>query len=203
MKKLIVILSALLWAGVAMAQDTYRVKAGDTLAVEVLEDNSLSRSVLVLPDGSVNFPFMGAVRAGGRTTGQIAAAIATGISGQFAQTPTVFVSVQSLRPREPVVPTAPEAPATVNIFFLGEWASPGVRELEPGVTLLQALAAGGGFSNFAATKRIQLRRTNAQTGAVQTIIVNYKAIADGSEMIRDITLVDGDVIVAPERRLFE
>ncbi|MEE3070377.1 MAG: polysaccharide biosynthesis/export family protein, partial [Pseudomonadota bacterium] len=55
----------LIGAGVsntAQAQ-SYKIKAGDSLQIEVLEDPSLSRSVLVLPDGQFSFPFVGEVRA--------------------------------------------------------------------------------------------------------------------------------------------
>ncbi len=200
MKKILVLLFALVFANVAAAQDGYRVGAGDTLSVEVLEDPGLNRSVLVLPNGSITFPFAGSVNVSGKTPNQIGSLIASGISAQFAQTPNVFVSVQQLRAR---TPSAPAADPTVDIFFLGEWAAPGPKELDQGVTMLQAMSAGGGFTSFAAQKRIQLRRTNTQTGAVSTIIINYQAIADGSEMVRDIVLQDGDVLVAPERRLFE
>ncbi len=204
MKKLIVLLVTLFVANMAVAQDGYRVRQGDTLTIEVLEDPGLNRSALVLPGGTINFPFVGAVAASGRTAGQIGADIAGGLAPQFAQQPTVFVSVQQLRP---VVQSnraaAPAVVETMDIFFLGEWNNPGAREVKPGVTMLQALAQGGGFTNFAAQKRIQLRRTNTQTGEVQTIIINYKAIADGSTAVRDIVLREGDVLVAPERRLFE
>lgn len=42
--------------------DNYRIKTGDTLQIEVLEDMNLSRPVLVLPDGNINFPFAGTIR---------------------------------------------------------------------------------------------------------------------------------------------
>ncbi len=203
MKKLLVLLFALVFANVAAAQDGYRVNVGDTLAIEVLEDPGLNRSVLVLPDGSITFPFAGSIAVRGKTPTQIGSMIGAGIASQFAQAPNVFVSVRQLRP---VVQSAPRAPApdpTMDVFFLGEWASPGPKSVSPGITMLQAMASAGGFTNFAAQKRIQLRRTNKQTGAVSTIIINYKAIADGSEILRDIVLQDGDVLVAPERRLFE
>lgn len=205
MKKLFFALLAMFVATAAVAQEGYRVRSGDTIAIEVVQDSSLNRQVLVLPDGSINFPFAGSLRASGRTTGQISSAISAAISDQFNTPPTVFVSVQQLRPvvRSNAAPRAPEPDPTIDIFFLGEWNSPGAREVDPGTTMLQALAQGGGFTNFAAQKRIQLRRTNTTTGAVQTVIINYAAIADGSEMIRDFTLQDGDVLVAPERRLFE
>lgn len=204
MRHLFFFVLALFVATAATAQEGYSVRTGDTLAVEVIQDPSLNRSVLVLPNGTIDFPFAGSVRASGRTPPQIGAAISAAIASNFNAPPTVFVSVQQLRPR--VASTGSRTPApdpTIDIFFLGEWNTPGAREVDPGITMLQALAQGGGFTNFAAQKRIQLRRTNTQTGAVQTVIINYAAIADGSEIIRDFTLQDGDVLVAPERRLFE
>jgi polysaccharide export outer membrane protein len=68
---------------------------------------------------------------------------------------------------------------------------------------LQALAQSGGLTRFAATKRIQLRRTDPRTGQQQISNINYRALSDGAVMVRDFVLQDGDVILVPERRLFE
>ena len=43
----------------AMAQDGYRLRSGDTLRVEVLEDPTLNRAVLVAPDGRIALPLAG------------------------------------------------------------------------------------------------------------------------------------------------
>jgi polysaccharide export outer membrane protein len=51
----------------AMAQDGYRIRTGDILSVEVVQDPSLNREVLVLPDGSINYPFVGTLRVRGLT----------------------------------------------------------------------------------------------------------------------------------------
>ncbi len=75
--------------------------------------------------------------------------------------------------------------------------------MAPGTTILQALSQSGGFTNFAATRRIQLRRTDRQTGRQSVVVINYKAIAAGAVVTNDFALADGDVIVVPERRLFE
>ena len=200
MKRLIITLIAMLVATAAAAQDGYRVKSGDTLKIEVVEDPSLNRNALVLPDGSINFPFAGAVAASGLTAGQIAGNIRAAISSNFASPPTVFVSVNALS--APVI-TGTAAPATIDIYFLGEWNNPGVQQVKPGTTLLQALSQGGGFTNFAATRRIQLRRTDPATSQTSMVTINYRALANGSRLTKDIVLGDGDVILAPERRLFE
>lgn len=187
-------------ATMAFAQSQYTIRSGDTLAIEVLEDPSLNRSVLVLPNGSITFPFAGNVQAGGRSPDEVGAAISTAIASNFATRPTVFVTVQSLRAQQP---SAGGVGPGIDIYILGEVGSPGIKRLERGTTVIQALAATGGFTKFAATKRILLRRTNAQTGEQSVTRINYKAIASGAIVGQDYVLADGDVIIVPERRLFE
>ena len=198
MKKFLVAIIAIFVATTAVAQSGYKVRPGDTLQVEVLEDPSLNRSVLVLPDGTVSFPFAGSLRASGQTAGQISQVIRSGIAGQFQVEPTVFVTVATLS-----APSLASTPATTDIFMMGEIAAPGAKSLKRGTTLIQALAESGGFTRFAAQKRIILRRSDRRTGKQSVHRINYKAIADGAAIGRDIVLKDGDVIIVPERRLFE
>src|SRR6056297_1740547 len=158
MKKIILTVWALIAAifitTETMAQDGYRIRAGDILSVEVVQDPNLNREVLVLPDGSINFPFAGTVQAGGLTTGQVQAQIAQGIAPNFAVQPSVFVNVQQVS----AATFTGTAARTIDVYFLGEVNTPGLQEVAPGTTLLQGLSLGGGFTNFAATRRIQLRR---------------------------------------------
>ena len=85
---------------------------------------------------------------------------------------------------------------------MGQVATPGMVEVEPGTTLLQAIALAGGLDRFAATKRIQLRRTDS-TGQERLYLFNFKAVERGGAIQSMITLREGDVIIVPERRLFE
>lgn len=191
----------LVTASAAFAQSEYRARAGDTLLIEVLEDPSLNRSTVILPDGRFSFPFAGTIKAAGRTISQIEAAITAGIKSNFAATPNVFVAVQP-KERQRVSGAAAE-PDTINVYFLGEVNKPGLVKVEPGTTFLQAIAQSGGMTKFAATKRLQLRSVNKTTGAQTIYSFNYKAISDGGMMRSDPKLKDGDVILVPERRLFE
>jgi polysaccharide export outer membrane protein len=185
----------------AHAQSDYRLQPGDSVSVEVLEDPSLNRTLLVLPNGSVNFPFVGSIQAGGRTVEQVRQQIASGISSNFAAPPTVFASVASVRPDEYAPGTVATGP-TIDVFLTGEINSPGLKQVPAGTTFLQALAVSGGFTNFAALKRVQLRRTDSR-GQPQVYTINYRAISDGARLSRALVLRDGDVILVPERRLFE
>jgi polysaccharide biosynthesis/export protein len=188
--------------GMAQAQSggNYLINPGDTLQIEVVEDADLNRSVLVTPDGRISFPFAGAVPAAGRTVGQVERALSTAMSGDFASPPTVFVSVASI-PEADILP-AEEGP-TIDIYILGEVAEPGPKAAPPGVTVLQALSLAGGVTRFAATKRVQLRRRDPGTGREYVYPINYKAITEGARLEGNVMLGEGDVILVPERRLFE
>jgi polysaccharide export outer membrane protein len=187
----------------ALAQSGYRIRSGDILSVEVLQDPSLNREVLVLPDGSITFPFAGSVSAAGLTTGQVQAQIAQGIAPNFAVQPSVFVNVsQVFRPDPALLALNLDGPR-INVYYLGEVATPGLVEVIPGTTLFQGLALGGGFTDFAATGRIQLRRAHPETGVASIVTIDYDAIADGAVLRNDPPLAEGDVILVPERRLFE
>ena len=66
---------------------------------------------------------------------------------------------------------------------------------------MQAIAAAGGFGPYAAKARIQVRRK--VNGVEATSLFNYWAFESGTDLSGDITLHPGDVIVVPERGLFE
>jgi polysaccharide export outer membrane protein len=179
----------------ASAQEGYLIQPGDVLRVEVLEDPGLNRNTLVLPDGRISFPLAGGVPAAGRTIEQVQADLAARIASNFAITPSIFISLDQVAAPRAAAGTG--APATIELFVLGEAANSGKLDVKRGTTLLQAFAQMGGFSPFAATKRVQLHR------AGQITTFNYDAIERGTSNAGATVLQDGDVIVVPQRKLFE
>ena len=199
-KILLGLLVATVFASQAVAQTGYQIRPGDSLQVEVLEDPTLNRSVLVLPDGSISFPMAGTIRAAGRTVDDVKAELAGGLASNFATKPSVFVSVGTLA--LPKVSTARVSAArTIGVFAMGEITSPGRADVQPGTTILQFLAQAGGFTRFAAQKRVELRRVNPKTREEQVYLFNYNGT--GKSIPGSTRLQAGDVIVVPQRRLFE
>ena len=183
----------------ALAQ-SYQVRPGDTLRVEVIDDPDLNRDVLVLPDGAISFPLVGTLPAAGRTINQINAALTEALEPQFADEPSVFVAL--IAPAEPAeIEETPEE--TISAYLLGEVEGPGLVEVIPGTTLLQLLSQSGGLTRFAATKRIQLRRVDPQTGREHVYPIDYRALERGASLSQPVRIAEGDVILVPERRLFE
>jgi polysaccharide export outer membrane protein len=191
-------LLATAFAGAATAQSDYRIQPGDRLQIEVLEDPELNRTVLVLPDGSISFPLAGTIRAGGRSIDTVARSLATELASDFAVEPTVLVSVAALAPEGQV-----SAAELMDIYILGEANAPGRKQVETGTTLLQFLAEAGGLSRFAAEKRIQLRRIDPTSGQERVYRFNYRDMGGANSISGTTVLAPGDVVVVPERRLFE
>ena len=176
-------------ASVADAQDRYILKKGDRIAVSVLEDPLMDQTSLVRPDGRISLPIVGSVLAEGMTPEDLQAIIAKNLRKTFAAEPTVTVSL---------VETEDDVLAAV--YVVGQVNEPGRVDMEAPLTVLQALAVAGGPGPFAATERILIRKRQGNDENVVTF--NYKAYERG-EGGSDIMLTEGDVIVVPERTLFD
>ncbi len=178
----------------ALAQSSYRIQPGDVLNIEVLEDESLEREALVRPDGRITMPLAGTLSVSGRSIEQVRNDLTNLLAPNFASPPNVFVGLGSVGESTD--------PDPILVYAVGEAGEPGRYEVPPGTTLLQFFAEMGGFSRFAATKRILLRRAD-RSGNERVFKFNYDAILEGAGQGGATRLVDGDVIVVPQRRLFE
>jgi polysaccharide export outer membrane protein len=196
MKQLLVILTMVMLAPMALAQD-YKVKPGDVLQIEVLEDPSLNRQVLVLPDGRVSFPMAGTLKASGKSIPEVKSALSSAMASNFVTPPTVFVGLSSLG-----TPKASGSSSTVEVYVLGEVGKPGKYKIKRGTTILQFIAEMGGLTKFAAIKRIQVWSTNS-AGQQVSYKFNYAALSKGATLSNNHVIRNGDTVVVPQRRLFE
>lgn len=184
----------------AFGQGAYRLQPGDLIEITVIEDDKLNRQVLIRPDGRISLPLAGTVRASGRTPEALQSAISSRLSKDFVQPPNVTVSLVSLA--QPRFGDDEEEVELNTVFVVGQVANPGRFQYpadEP-ITVLKALSLSGGPGAFAARKRIQIRRQTKDD--VMVFEFNYKAVESGRRLETDIELVDGDVIVVPERGFF-
>ncbi len=192
------VLGLALLAAPAQAQDGYKLRPGDVLRIEVVEDAGLSRQALIAPDGRVTLPLAGSVQAAGRTIEAVQADLIARLTPSFAAPPTVFVSIDRLSDRSTGGGGGTRgAGPTIDVYVLGEAGKTGRVEIKPGTTVLQGLAQIGGFTKFAARKRVQVRRGS------QVYTIDYVAIENGASNAGDMVLAAGDVIIVPQRKLFE
>jgi polysaccharide biosynthesis/export protein len=186
----------------ALAQDPYRLQAGDVVEITVIEDPNLNRRVLVGPDGRISLPLAGSVVAAGRTLAEVQSSVQSGLAGNFVRPPTVSASLVALGP--PPLPEIEEEELELfSVYVLGEVNRPGRYDYESDapISVLQALALAGGPGVFADRDAIQVR--NLEDGAETIRIFDYDAVEKGLGATLATTLSDGAIIVVPERGLFD
>ena len=88
-----------------------------------------------------------------------------------------------------------------RIFVTGEVLRPGTYNFRPHTNIVQALALAGGVGPFAAPQRIQVHRNIR--GVDSIFMFNFNAYRSGTDTTDNINLRPGDIIIVPERGLFE
>lgn len=130
------------------AQDSYTLSPGDEVSIVVFGQQDLSVSGNIDENGTLNYPLLGAVSAGGLTISQLERSITSSLSAGYLVNPSVTVSIAEYR----------------QVFINGEVNSPGGFTYKPGLTLDKAIALAGGFSDKASKERIILtRNVNGQS----------------------------------------
>ena len=194
MRILIVLFCLCVWIPGAEAQT---LKPGDSLSITFLQDPKLDRSVVVDPSGEIAFPLAGHIRARGLTPQALENILKAKLKNNYKdENLDVTVAVLSA-PKD-----IPEEDLKPKIFITGEVIRPGSYVVRQPTTLMQAISLAGGVGPFAAKQRIQVRRRAA--GGDETIFMfNYKAYEAGLDLEGNIRLRPGDVIMIPERGLFD
>jgi polysaccharide export outer membrane protein len=194
MRTLFVFLCLAFWATGAQGQT---LKSGDVLSVSVLQDPKLDRTVTIDPMGEIAFPLAGHLRARGLTPVALENILKTKLKPNYKDE-TLDVTVALINAPKDV----PEEDLKPKIFITGEVIRPGSYVVRQPTTLMQAIALAGGVGPFAAKKRIQVRR-RAPGGDETIFMFNYKAYEAGLDLEGNIALHAGDVIMVPERGLFD
>ena len=168
--------------------EDYFLKEGDVIEVTVREDPNLNRRLMIGPDGKINMTLAGVILARGQTVEAVQSDIFRRLKSQFVSDPTVTVSLVALAESEETL--LPEEVELMSVFVTGEVVQDGRFEVEGPVSVLQAIALAGGLGDFAAKRRIQVRRRDGGREIVQQF--NYEEVESGEALDSNIDLVDGD-----------
>lgn len=169
-------------AAPAVSPLEYRIGAGDVLDVNVWKDKDASATkVLVRSDGKVTLPLVKEVNVEGQTPADLEKVL-TERFAKFIPGAEVTVVVTEVNSKK--------------IYLLGAVKKEGGIPLHGPTTVLQALAEGGGMTEFAKRKKIFILRGAAPN---QTkLMFNYNAVIKGEHPEQNILLQPGDTIVVPQ-----
>jgi polysaccharide biosynthesis/export protein len=184
------ILGALLSLSVAAAQTpaatpSYIIGPGDVLQVFVWQNPGLSVTVPVRPDGRISTPLDEDMVAVGKTPSQLARDIEMKLS-EYVRSPHVNVIVTQ--------------PASLfsQVKVIGQVKTPEAIAYHDGMTVLDAVLAVGGLTEYAAGNRARIVRM--VDGTEKDIPVHLGALVNSGDMSQNLPLKPGDVLVVPESR---
>lgn len=163
----------------ATTDKSYVIGAADVLDVNVWKEPDITRSVPVRPDGKISLPLLNDVQAAGLTATQLADNITEKLR-KYVTDPQVTVIVKEVNSQ--------------RIYVLGEINRPGPLILFPGMTVIQAIASAGSFTQFANEKKIYVLRKEGNKQ--KRFPFNYKQALRG-DVQQNIVLKPGDTIVVP------
>ena len=158
----------------------YRIGNGDILEIITWKEPDFSTEVMVRLDGKITFPLLDDIQAAGHTTVQVKEAIQSRLK-EYVENPTVTVILRN--------------PVSRKFYILGEIAQTGEYPLVKDLTVLQAFALAGGFTEWASKREIILLRDEG--GKKRIISINYRNIMKGVDLDQDIFLQPNDTIIVP------
>lgn len=158
----------------------YQIGSGDILDISVWKDETLTRTVVVLPDGKISFPLIGEVMARGKTIAELKKEI-EGKMVTYVPDVTLSLEVRQVN--------------SMLIYVIGRVNQPGRFTINTNVNVLQALSMAGGLTPFAKRDKIKIFR---QAGDKTEIIpFHYDRVVEGKEIEQNVLLKRGDVVVVP------
>lgn len=189
--------------------EDYRLAPGDTIDVFVEDATELSQTYRLVAAGSFEMPFLGTIKAQGKTTQELTRFIADNLRAQdYLKKPVVRVTIKQY---------------SGQIFFIqGAVRSPGLYQLEGRPSLLKLISlAGGVLENYGPNALIlrPVKKAGAQTDAVTANAEAPQSEAadnDEYEMIRvaltpiiqegnfdkNVRLEPGDIVNIPPTKVY-
>ncbi len=156
----------------------YVLGPGDSVAITVLGESDLTRTVTIRPDGRITMPLVGDIVAAGQTPTQLAEKL-TGALKAYLKNPQVSISVNSFQ--------------RAVVYLVGQVSHPGSFEIQKGMTIFEVMAATGGVTPRAAMRRASVIRR----GTGQTINVDLEKLLVKGDRSANVELEPGDIIMVP------
>jgi polysaccharide export outer membrane protein len=172
--------------GGEQVSENYIIGPSDELTLFVWRNQELGAHVQVRPDGRITTPLITDMVAAGKTPAQLADDIRSALS-QYIQEPLVSVMVDR-----------PQGSFSQQVRIVGATARPAALPYRANMTLLDAMIAVGGLSEYAAGDRARLVRVDRATGHQRQYDLRIASLLRRGDIRANVRLEPGDVIIIPE-----
>lgn len=174
-----VIFSILVFSPLTYAA-SYHVGPGDVLEISVWRDETLSRELIVPPDGVLSFPLIGDVNVASMSVAEIREVIKKALA-EYVPDASVTVMIKQIN--------------SLNVYVIGQVKNPGVFAITMDTRVMHLLSMAKGLTPFAAERDIHILRD--KNNIIEKIPFDYKEVLKGQNLKQDIRLQRGDIVVVP------
>jgi polysaccharide export outer membrane protein len=158
----------------------YRIGAEDVLQVSVWNNEAMSRTAPVRPDGKISLPLLNDVQAAGLTPMELRDQLIQRLA-EYMPHPEVSVIVTDVR--------------SFKVSVIGQVPKPDRYELKSPATVIDVLAMAGGFTEYASRSRIVIIRSPG--GRAERIPFDYEKVRAGDPRQANFRLQPGDIVLVP------
>ncbi|UCF70105.1 MAG: polysaccharide biosynthesis/export family protein [candidate division WOR-3 bacterium] len=166
-------------------EEGYTIEPGDVLEIVILGEEELSRTLMVMHNGTISFPLIGEIKVSGLSTEDAAVLLASALKKYFTH-PVVSIILKS--------PTIPY----VSVF--GEVLRQGAVEYQRGLRVSDYIALAGGPTPNAHLGRVRVARLQPVEPALMIVeTVDLGGILDKGQMAKNYELKSGDWVYVPKK----
>ena len=172
--------------------DKYKLRAGDKVAFQILEDRDVPKSLVVADSGELDFPYLGRVAATDKTCKQLADELKSSLEKEYYYRATVIIALDAANKY------------LGRIYVWGQVRNQGPIDLavNENLTAGKAILRAGGFGDFANKKKVKVVRgagAGADTTGKQSFELNMVEILEEGKTEKDVLLQPDDFIIVPSR----
>ena len=166
--------------------EQYVIGPLDQLNIFVWRNPELSAKVQVRPDGRITTPLINDMPAVGKTPAMLADDMKLAL-GEYIKDPIVSVIVENFN-----------GTFSQQVRIVGATAKPASLPYRANMTLLDAMIAVGGLSEYAAGNKARLIRYDRATGKQREYQLRLSSLLKNGDSSANVKLQPGDVIIIPE-----
>jgi protein involved in polysaccharide export with SLBB domain len=172
-----------------VADDKYKLRVGDRISFQILEDRDVPRSLVVADSGELDAPYVGRVAAADKTCKQLADELKARLEKEYYYRATVIIALDAANK------------LLGRIYVWGQVRNQGPIDIgvNENLTAGKAILRAGGFADFANQKRVKVIRSGANGAPKQTFELNMVDILERGKTEKDMVLQPDDFIIVPSR----
>jgi protein involved in polysaccharide export with SLBB domain len=170
--------------------DKYKLRVGDRVSLQILEDRDAPRSLVVADSGELDVPYVGRVQAADKTSKQLADELKTQLEKEYYHRATVVIALDLANK------------LLGRVYVWGQVRNQGLIDiaLNENLTAGKAILRVGGFADFANKKRVKVvRGAGADSAGKRTFELNMVDILEKGKAENDVVLQPDDFIIVPSR----